>query len=83
MTEDDARAVAELFSSLVAAILFDMRLQGAPRERMQQFLQLITDTKEVTASDQNLQGAVLAHLAVIASIIPPNEPLTLGLTLAL
>ena len=72
MTEGDAGAIAELFSSLVGAILADMRQSGLPRERMQKFVQLISDTNEATASDATLQDAVLHHLAIVAQIVPPK-----------
>lgn len=72
MTADDARAISELASAIVGATLVDMRLSGVPRERMQRYLETISNSMEAVGSDSLLIEVFRAHLAAVAQILPPR-----------
>ena len=72
MTEHDARAVAELISAVVGATLTDMRLSGASRERMQRYVETVSNAIEGAGSDDQLRETFRPHLALVAQIIPQS-----------
>lgn len=72
MSDEDARAVSELASTIISATLVDMRLSGASRERMQQYLETISSSMEAYGSDHALLEAFRAHLSVVAQLLLPK-----------